>query len=65
LPARASPDCYRGRRDLLQRLFELIKMRVVLRRPHLARLPKFADAASRQLSRVERPWRWRLREGST
>ena len=36
VPARASPDCYRGRRDLLQRLFELIKMRVALRCPNLA-----------------------------
>jgi hypothetical protein len=38
LLARASPDCYRGRRDLLQRLFELIKMRVALKCPNLARL---------------------------
>jgi hypothetical protein len=36
LPARASPDCYRGRRDLLRRFFELIKMRIVLRCPNLA-----------------------------
>jgi hypothetical protein len=32
----SKPDCYRGRRDLLQRLFELIKMCVVLRCPNLA-----------------------------
>jgi hypothetical protein len=45
LPARASPDCYRGRRDLLRRFFELIKMRIVLRCPNLAHVGRLPDSA--------------------
>jgi hypothetical protein len=56
LPARASPDCYRGCRDLLQRLFKLIKMRVVLRCPNLARLRHADEQAECLLIGVDRKW---------
>ncbi|CUU21444.1 hypothetical protein CDS [Bradyrhizobium sp.] len=44
MPARASPDGYRGRRDLLPRLFELIKVRIVLRCPNLAHVGRLISA---------------------